>query len=74
MQRIHVSSSIVLSVGYDAAFSTLEVELHTHEIFQYFNVPLSNYIELMNSPSKDQYYNQSVKPAYESKKVSMDIA
>ncbi len=73
MQRTQVASATILSIGYEAATSTLELELASQEIYQYFNVPLSVYIALMNAGSKGDYYRHHIHPAFESKKILEDM-
>ena len=73
MRRTGVTSGVILSVGYEAAIATLEVELAPGEVFQYFNVPLSTYIALMNAGPKGDFYNHNIKAIYESKKMTEDV-
>ena len=49
IQRSHVKSSALLSVGYDNKSSTLEIEFHNHAVYQYYDVPESVYNELMQA-------------------------
>ena len=69
MDRISVRSSNIRSVGYDPESSTLEVEFNTGSIYQYSNVPESEYESLMNSASKGRYLNRNIKGRYEDIKV-----
>lgn len=73
MQRAHVSSETIVSVGYEAATSTLELELSSGEIIQFYNVPLSVYIALMNAGSKGDFYRHNIKVIYESKQVTEEV-
>lgn len=73
MQRTQVTSGTVISVGYEAATATLELELSSQEVIQYFNVPLQTYIGLMHAGSKGDYYNQNIKTVYESKKITEEV-
>ncbi len=70
MQRATLTSDTLMSVGYEAATSTLELEISPGEIVQFYNVPLSVYITLMKSPSKGDYYQYNIKAMYESKPVT----
>ena len=38
MQRDYVSSSNIVSVGYDPASETLEIEFQSGAVYQYYNV------------------------------------
>jgi hypothetical protein len=52
MNRQLVSSSNLLSVGYDPASQTLEVEFQDGSVYQYYNVGQSMHDQLMAAPSK----------------------
>ncbi|MFK4061282.1 KTSC domain-containing protein [Brucella anthropi] len=64
MQRDLVSSSNILSIGYDEASQTLEVEFQNSGIYQYYNVPLHIYDQLMAAPSKGQFLNIYITKGY----------
>jgi hypothetical protein len=64
MQRTPVSSSEIQSIGYDAATQTLEVEFHSGGVYQYFDVPASEYQAFMAAASHGQYLNQHIKNTY----------
>ena len=72
MQRVSVSSNTIVSVGYEAATATLELEL-AFEVVQFYNVPLSTYIAFMNASSKGDFYHHNIKAIYESKQITEDI-
>jgi hypothetical protein len=63
MERISVSSSNLVSVGYDEDSSTLEVEFNSGT-YQYYDVPLYIYEELMAAGSLGSYLHQNVKNTY----------
>lgn len=65
MNRTPVTSSSVLSVGYDRSTLTLEVEFQNGSVYQYFDVPELVFHELMAAPSVGRYVNQSVKDSYD---------
>lgn len=60
MERTAVVSSNILSVGYDPATSTLEVEFQSG-VYQYYNVPTEIFAGLMQSPSKGSFFDQYIK-------------
>jgi hypothetical protein len=39
MDRVSVTSSDLVSVGYDITTNTLEIEFKENRIYQYYNVP-----------------------------------
>ena len=61
MNRIPVSSSNLVSIGYDAESKTLEIEFQNGSIFQYFNVPERIYSGLMSAASHGRYLNAYIK-------------
>ena len=64
MYRRPVDSSLIRSIGYDLASSVLEVELVGGRVYEYYDVPLSVYSELMNADSKGNYFNEYIKDLY----------
>ncbi|TDM54183.1 KTSC domain-containing protein [Aliivibrio fischeri] len=60
MERTTVSSSNLVSVGYDSDSMTLEVEFN-NGIYQYYDVPEYIYDELMNAPSVGSYLHHNIK-------------
>ncbi len=69
MDRISVQSSNIRSVGFEASSSTLEVEFNSGSVYQYLNVPESEYEGLMDAGSKGRYLNGNIKGRYEDIKV-----
>ncbi len=61
MKRKSVDSSNIASIGYDEHSQTLEIEFNSGRIYQYFNVPSSEYNALMNASSHGTYFNQNIK-------------
>ena len=64
MERDFVSSSNIASIGYDEASQTLEVEFLSGSVYQYYNVPLSVYENMMQAGSKGRFLNFYIKNAY----------
>jgi len=70
MQRVPVTSSNCASVGYDATTRTLEVEFKHGGVYQYFDVPASEYEALLSAPSVGGCLDARIKKAgYRYKKV-----
>ncbi len=61
MQRQLVSSSDLKSVGYDVFNQIMEVEFLSGGIYRYYNVPQSEYEELMTASSKGRYFTKHFK-------------
>lgn len=61
MNREHVSSSNIVSAGYDANSQTLEIEFLNGAIYQYYNVTDGLYEQFVAAPSKGQFFNAYIK-------------
>ena len=71
MNRMPVRSSNLASVGYDEISQTLEVEFTNNTVYQYFDVPTSEYHGLMGATSKGHYFDVNIKKkGYQFKKIS----
>lgn len=64
MERSYVPSTNIASIGYDQPTETLEVEFLNSTIYQYFNVPMNMYEQLMQAGSKGKFLNTYIKNAY----------
>lgn len=64
MNRMPVISTNLASVGYDANTMTLEVEFTNGSVYQYFDVPGTEYEALMSASSMGKYLNQNIKASY----------
>jgi len=69
IHRSQVTSSALLSVGYDNKSSTLEIEFHNHSIYRYYDVPESVYNELMQASSPGKYFNNKIKGVYRYERI-----
>lgn len=76
---VPVTSSNVSRVGYDHATCTLYVEFKGHtlkgqkpsvcSLYAYDDVPANMHTDLMAAPSKGNYLNSVIKPAYSYRKL-----
>ena len=64
MDRQNVESSNLESVGYDTETQMLEVEFKDGRIYQYDNVPITVYNNLMEADSPGGYFNRNIKYGY----------
>jgi hypothetical protein len=64
VNRDPVSSSTIVSVGYDAPSETLEIQFMSGAVYQYYNVPQSLYDELIVAPSPGQFLAYQIKNAF----------
>lgn len=56
MDRVSVSSSNILSIGYEENGMVLEVEFQSGDVYQYFDVPHEIYEGFLNAGSHGQYF------------------
>lgn len=64
MERQPVSSSNLVSVGYDPNSETLEIEFKNVSIYRYLNVPSFEHERLMAAGSHGVYFNANIKDRY----------
>ena len=70
MDKQHVSSSTVVSIGYDVRTQTLEIEFGSGRVYQYYGVPDRMHAEIMQAPSKGQFFNTYIRNAYAFSRVA----
>ena len=68
MDMIPVSSSNLVSVGYDMSTSTLRIKFHSG-MYDYYNVPEDVFEGLLNASSKGKYHHAYIKNSYRYRKV-----
>lgn len=64
MNRDPVSSTNIVSAGYDDASQTLEIEFSSGSIYQYYNIEPTIFDQFLRAPSKGQFLNVYIKNAY----------
>lgn len=64
MDRHHVDSSVIVTVGYDDSAGILEVVFRTGRTYRYFRVPEKAYDELLHADSVGGYFNREIRPRY----------
>ena len=69
MQRTPVSSSNLVSVGYDPAANTLEVEFKQGSVYSYAGVPSNVHRDLMNAPSHGSYFSRHIRDNYPTTRI-----
>lgn len=69
MNRMPVNSSNIASVGYDSSSNILEIEFNSGSIYQYFNIPESEYQNLMNASSHGKYFAAKIKNNYKYRQI-----
>lgn len=69
MQKIHVTSSDIKTIGYDEESQILEVEFINGGVYQYFYVPILVYENFLNAPSKGKYLHDVIRNSYRYQKI-----
>jgi len=69
MNRDHVKSSNIESIGYDSKSQSLEIEFLNGSIYQYFDVPQHVFEGLMGADSQGKYLASNIKGYYRYSKV-----
>ena len=64
MRRVPVQSRAVVSVGYDVATNTLEIEYAGGGVYRYFGVPAPRVAALLDAASLGRYVTEHIKPRY----------
>ena len=69
MIRLPVSSSTILSVGYDPQTRVMQVEFKSGRVYNYFDISEHLYQQFMNTSSKGQFLDENIKYNYRYQKV-----
>jgi hypothetical protein len=69
LKKQSVRSSNISSIGYDEKNEILEIEFLSGGIYQYLDVPVNVYEELMDADSHGKYFNEYIKEIYKTKKI-----
>jgi hypothetical protein len=69
MDRTKVDSNTLSSIGYEPDSELLELEFASGEIYDYHKVQPYLYMGLMDSDSKDVYFNKYIRDKYEAEKI-----
>jgi lysyl-tRNA synthetase class 2 len=73
VERQPIASSLIRSVGYDPASCILELELFEGDrTYQYYDVPYSTYLELIEADSPGTYFNDLIREVYAYRDVTPD--
>ncbi len=69
MEREPVSSSNIAAIGYDSETEILEVEFTNGSIYEYRNIPIFLYEELMSASSYGSFFNREIRNAFAYEKI-----
>lgn len=69
MDTVRVESNTLAEVAYDAGRKLLEITFRTRHTYQYFEVPPPVVEQLLEAPSKGQYFNLAIRGKYRYERV-----
>jgi len=69
VERQPVESTVIASIGYDAATGVLELEFHSGGVYRYFLVPPSVHRELVGAASIGQAFQSLVRDRYRTERL-----
>jgi hypothetical protein len=69
MPRLRISSSVIAAVEYDSERETLDVEFRHGARYRYAGIPRSVYDELLEAPSKGEFFNERIRGSYWFKRI-----
>jgi lysyl-tRNA synthetase, class II len=61
LARVTVDSSLMANMEYDDRRATLQVEFRDGSIYQYLDVPIQTYQDLLQAESKGAYFNHHIR-------------
>jgi hypothetical protein len=65
---------MMVSVGYDAEHSTLEIEFRSGHVYDYFAVPRAVFRGLLEAPSKGRFFHEAIERTYPHADVTPSVA
>jgi hypothetical protein len=69
-ERVHVKSSNIASVGYDAETRVLEVEFHGGRVYRFYDVPAESHAKLMAAESIGGEFARSIRNVFKHEAVA----
>lgn len=74
MKRVRLVSTMMTSAGYVPATRVLEVEFATGAVYQYFEVPLDLYRDLLDAPSQGRFYHSRIRGVFDCHRVATEVS
>jgi hypothetical protein len=74
MDRIEVDSTTLAWAAYSPDRRLLELAFHSGNVYDYFDVPLRTYNELLHADSKGRYFNLHIRNHFRSQWVRVSAA
>lgn len=70
MTRARLASSMIASAGYDSPTRVLEIEFATGAVYQYVDVPLDLYQELLDAASQGRFFHSRIRGVFDYHRVT----
>lgn len=64
MERKPISSSNIVSAGYDPVQQIIEIEFKNAVVWQYPNFPEYMWLEFLGAPSQGKYFHSHILPRF----------
>lgn len=69
MQTVPIVSNSLAQIAYDAGCGLLEITFRSRHTYQYLGVPAAIVQQLLEAPSKGQYFNLAIRGKYRYERV-----
>jgi len=70
MEMVQFESEFLAAAGHDENSRTLEIHFQNGSQYEYYNVPPDAYLNFIAAPSKGEFYNKHIKPAFRGYKIA----
>jgi hypothetical protein len=70
MDPVPVDSTLLLWVAYSPDRQCLRLKFCSGEIYDYFQVPQTIYLDLLAAESKGRYFNRRIRDAYTTQRLN----
>lgn len=69
MHRTAIASPGIEQLGYEEGSEILEIKFVSGTVYEFYNVPLKMYEQLMSSPRKEFYYESNILVRFPYKRI-----
>ena len=74
MSRARLVSSMMTSAAYDPTSRVLEIEFATGAVYQYVEVPLDVFQEMLGAPSHGKFFHSRIRGAFACHRVASEVS
>lgn len=69
MEMVSVNSSNIAAIGYDPDTAVLTIQFIKGDVYEYYDVPSYEHVDLMHADSKGTYAHQNIYKRYRQQKI-----